>query len=840
MAKLVWGATGQRKFEVGVDRGVLYPNDGPGVPWNGLISVSEKIVGGGATPYYVNGYKYLNDTAPEDFEASIEAYTYPDEFAEIDGTAFDGNGLAFGLQPRQEFSLSYRTLLGDDVNGTSLGYRIHLVYNALASPTEKNHQTQDSNVDPLTFSWDLTTRPVSVSGRRASAHYYIDSTKTAPGLLSYVEGYLYGADGIEPRIPSMMQLASLFEFWKFTSALNFVGKISADRATLTNLATNPSFESLSGSVVTVQTNLATNPSFQNPGAAITVRSNLCTNPNPKTTARYSGVALSSVAAQWDATRFAVRSTADGSATPYVFSAPSDTSLVAGDKIAIRVKTRATRPYRIQAHTNNGNYYFPEGLITVDGTSPLTWRESVILLTLDRAVSTTDLFNVAMVSTAGAGTSGDIFEMGDVLIEKAPVALAYFDGDTTNAGDFIYIWNGTAPSSSQKQGTGITQYPTPASVAYAVQSSDWSAFGGKSLRLISTYSARGSAYTEIASVGNPRGLEAGKTYTLGVTHRRAEKYPTGGAAATVVLTGTTGGTNNVTYTFPNEVGEQRAKLVFTVPSSGNWYLRLYNNGMMGDPDVWFDALSIYEGNVSNAYYDGNTPNVGDFSTSWTGTPDDSTTIKTGLAIAGVLAYPTLAAVIQSTEWSASGPSSARIIPTSTSRDTFMPLPADALKAGGTYTMRIRGRLTAAQTSPGGTARRFYLNDGSAKYSPSAPNVAGDFEIVWTVTLDNDAAILRFYNGAAIGDSEMWVDALAIYEGTEAYPYFDGGLASYAYHDQILTPYWFDDPATSVSVVSYFKNLPSRSAIGDSVLIDDSLYIVDTSGIWQLAGPISSPL
>lgn len=209
--RLKWGAVGERYFEVGVDRGVLYVDTLDGVPWNGLVSVSESPSGGEAEPYYVDGVKFLNYFNSEEFEATVEAYTYPDEFALCDGTASISNGLFATQQKRKPFGLSYRTKIGNDVDGLDHAYKIHLVYNAKVAPSERSNQSVAETVDPDNFSWAITTTPVFFRDHRPTAHFVIDSRDTTNNLLRKIEDILYGNDDQEPRLPGIAELIYIFE-----------------------------------------------------------------------------------------------------------------------------------------------------------------------------------------------------------------------------------------------------------------------------------------------------------------------------------------------------------------------------------------------------------------------------------------------------------------------------------------------------------------------------------------------------------------------------------------------------------------------------------------------------
>jgi hypothetical protein len=214
MSKLVWDKTGERYYETGVNQGVLYPQaeDGTypkGVAWNGLISVTESPSGAEATPLYADNIKYLNLMSAEEFGATIEAYTYPDEFAQCDGSAEIAPGVMIGQQNRKVFGLSYKTVLGNDADGNDYGYKLHLIYGALAAPSEKGYSTINDSPEAITFSWEVTTNPVPVTGFKPTASITIDSTKIDAAKLAALEEILYGKDpttpedddGVDPRLP---------------------------------------------------------------------------------------------------------------------------------------------------------------------------------------------------------------------------------------------------------------------------------------------------------------------------------------------------------------------------------------------------------------------------------------------------------------------------------------------------------------------------------------------------------------------------------------------------------------------------------------------------------------
>lgn len=210
MPRLTWSAVGERFYETGVDRGVLYVNGIYGVAWTGLTSVAESPSGGEARPYYIDGVKFLNISSAEEFEATINAFYRPLEFGPCDGTASIQNGLFVTQQPRKSFGLSYRTKLGNDVDGSDHAYKIHLVYNALAAPSERSNNTLGDSADPSVFSWAITTLPPSITGFKPTAHLVIDSRSTDPSVLSNVEDILYGNEANTAHLPSPDELIAIF------------------------------------------------------------------------------------------------------------------------------------------------------------------------------------------------------------------------------------------------------------------------------------------------------------------------------------------------------------------------------------------------------------------------------------------------------------------------------------------------------------------------------------------------------------------------------------------------------------------------------------------------------
>lgn len=214
MAKIVWDESGKRTYETGVRKGVLYLQDTQGaytkgVAWNGLTAVTESPSGAEPTALYADDIKYLELFSAEEFGATIEAYTYPAEFEKCDGSASLGTGVTIGQQDRATFGLCYRTVLGNDVKGSEFGYKLHLIYGAKAKPSEKGYQTINDSPEAITFSWEISTTPVNVSGFKPTACVTIDSTKIDPDKLTQIETLLYGDVSSEAKLPLPDEIAGI-------------------------------------------------------------------------------------------------------------------------------------------------------------------------------------------------------------------------------------------------------------------------------------------------------------------------------------------------------------------------------------------------------------------------------------------------------------------------------------------------------------------------------------------------------------------------------------------------------------------------------------------------------
>ena len=212
--KLVWDNVGERFYETGVKNCALYlqNTDGSypkGVAWNGISAINESPSGAEASPIYADDTKYLNLISNEELSASIEAYTYPDEFAECDGSAEIATGITIGQQPRKAFGLAYKTTLGNDIAGNEYGYKLHLLYGCKAAPSEKAYSTINDSPEAITFSWEISTTPVNVKGFKPTSNLTIDSSKVAPEKLAALEAVLFGSESAEARLPLPDEIITL-------------------------------------------------------------------------------------------------------------------------------------------------------------------------------------------------------------------------------------------------------------------------------------------------------------------------------------------------------------------------------------------------------------------------------------------------------------------------------------------------------------------------------------------------------------------------------------------------------------------------------------------------------
>jgi len=212
MTTLVWDDVGDKLYESGVERGVLYLTDGTGIAWNGLIKVEERFTGAQVTPFYWDGVKYNEIVSVSDFSALVRAYTYPDEFLEFEGIQEIDNGLFAGSQPFKSFGLSYRTRIGNDLD-SQLGYKIHILAHLNAIPSNISYETNNPDINGIEFEWTVTAIPSRIPGYRPTAHLIFDTTKSSEEFITELEAILYGDEVMEAHLPSFESLVGLAESW---------------------------------------------------------------------------------------------------------------------------------------------------------------------------------------------------------------------------------------------------------------------------------------------------------------------------------------------------------------------------------------------------------------------------------------------------------------------------------------------------------------------------------------------------------------------------------------------------------------------------------------------------
>jgi hypothetical protein len=810
MTQLTWDAVGQRYFEAGVDRGVLYPVGKPGVAWNGLTNVTENPGGGDPTPYYIDGLKYVNVPTAEEFRAKLEAYTYPDEFALCDGTSYEGDGLSFGLQGRQQFGLSYRTRMGNDILGQEFGYKIHLIYNALASPSQRNNSTVGDSVDVGTFSWDLTALPIPFPGRRPTAHITIDSTKTNPALLKILEVYLYGSTNVAPRQLTPMQLSLLFSKWKSLGlTVNFLGIGQGTSQFVVNYAPQPSFES-SGTTVEVRRNFYKNPQFETLGATFGVRRNLVLNGDVSvnTSNWVSGAALTrqQVGGKW---------WMNAPVGTYTYA----TSVgVVGRFYAMSFRVRGPVGATIEM-TSTDNQVGDVGqkstvVIPASG-------EIVVKMPSARAVSGTNL-HFGLVPTVSG------FMLTDMLMEEVAgigdtPAGAFFNGNTPNTTDVSHVWDGVANASSTLQyGNSpkglLTGYDGG---SYVISSTLWKESGARSVRIMPR---RPASYMYMWAVAD-LGLTVGKKYTVVVTQRQdAVQTGTLDASARSIYWQQNGVKSNV-VTGPNAIGQRVLRTTFTVGQEG---LIVFFNGSANE-DMWYDSLTIVEGEYYGYQFDGSTPVIGDFTHSWVGAAQDSASIMTAPGVLGITSGFAEGQAILSSEWSSSGTKSLRITKKASALTwsgvyNRVSAPLVSLIKGATYTVSAKVRITKVQAAPYAIARQMRIETTVPINSPQAPNAVGVYQIDWTfVAAETGNFVLQFWNGGGITDDDVWWDSYIFVEGATPVAYFDGSSSPFLYQNQIVSATWAGTANNSTSSFKYFPGLPLTANPGDGYIIDENLLV-----------------
>lgn len=601
MTELNWREPGDNLFELGVDRGVLYIDGMDGVPWLGLTAVREAPIGGEPRPYYVDGYKYLNISSFEEYAATIDAFSAPPEFGVCDGLAQVQKGLFFDQQPRKSFGFSYRTLVGNDLEGSDYGYKIHLVYNALASPSPRERTTMGDTVDPMGLAWSFATKPVRISGFRQTAHVVIDSTTANPIHVAAVENILYGTEELAPRLLTPQELMTIFE-WDVPNTqipVSFTGAKSPTIAQTKNLKYNSSFEDY------------------DPFNMVEVARNYHRNPRAQTVDGYSSV--------FDLPDFTIDTTTEAAAesgrcvrvfwtNTGVVGAPSRDSGYFGINMGVGsvdtpdMETETTYTVAWRSRLSGSRTLTPPSVKV--GTGVIIEARSH---DANMVVPSNNEFTRWVTFTTS--TSTDPIVIGDTILNKVAGDAqliwdvdiypgAYrpdrvpFSGDTADVGDFQYDWVGTANlSPSTKSGrSGVSSART--GDGGVIQSGEWALTGTKSARIVQNLGQYSSAYYDIP-------------------HEETEPF-----SATVLATGRIDQTGLLTETdyrrcialedssteaFPNIPGAYTQRITAMVDPGSFLQVALLGDY---DKDVWWDDVLIVinespEYPYSGPYFDGTT-------------------------------------------------------------------------------------------------------------------------------------------------------------------------------------------------------------------------------------------
>lgn len=442
MTRLTWGAPGERRFETGVDRGVLY-FDNTAHAWNGLISVEESPQGGSAQGYYYDGVKYASLIGPEEFQASVTAVTVPEVFDEIDGRKAIAPGFYAGEQPRRAFDFIYRSKIGSDTKGVDAGYKIHIIYNALAEATSKTYTTMSDQTAPMEVSWTLTTMPPKAAGYKPTAHFVIDATKMEQSLVSVLEGILYGGEGVTPRLPQPQELLNMFGSWISIEPdlpIVFLGKKVRTIKLVENMIANPTFSRVNPTSTSNQVE----------------RTNLFTNPTAMD------------GEQWTASN-GVGSTHSGSGLPYGLpdtfrrvtansSSPTGFYSVVGTSVMLPGKTytisryvrsSSRRTIRIGCDFSKNGVPLPTQSGEPVTLMPGVWTRAHGVVTVPIGATAANPVGYAGLVSGYPGGAGDTIDQTGQLIELGNQLYPYFDGTNCALYGASVSWLGALRKSQSK-------------------------------------------------------------------------------------------------------------------------------------------------------------------------------------------------------------------------------------------------------------------------------------------------------------------------------------------------------------------------------------------------------
>jgi len=809
--KLAWDISGTRVYEAGADRGVLYLSGKPGVPWNGLVSVSESKSGGDPRPYYVDGVKYLNIASAEEYQATITALSAPDEFMACNGSSMVLNGLFADQQHRNPFGFTYRSKMGNDTFGIDYGYKIHLVYNALAAPSSRAYKTLTATPEAMEKSWDITTVPEYLSGFRPTAHFIVDSTKSDPIVLGYLESILYGTTQLDPRLPTPTELKNLFGYVStrpVPQPINIIGQITTASQKITNLITNPDFET-AGATTVVWQNLLTNPDFETAGSAVVVRTNRFPNPQnagtavsgraPNNNAYSLGSPTGSYTMSSGIQYMTVTAMAAGVGTERFGIAVTAYSLgsllPSGSQISITMDTyigalpagvRARLYVDVQDSTNGNatraNYsgYFDSssgrfgGTVTTNGTADTVrfyvWIEN-------------NNASAAFSGTATVGFTNTLVEVGP------PTPLGYFDGGNQPSVRENLVLNPVPPSgstptswTSNRPANGTITAPATGEVLYTITT------GGTGLTEgIVAQGIRGdgggyySARIEVKAEGSLIGRTAGSAQiwngamSLGtannITYTGA--WQTIEILSTVPLTSGGGGLSIYCYipgALTGDILRLRNPIIQKVSGVGVAASPFFYSGSVKQGFTY--GLKTVLGSSAHAEFDADLP------VRWQGTVGNSLSELYGTAPAGYTGSTSgRFAIIQSVRYTKFGTKSARCIPLpGATGDEYIQfdIPAGTGRTNG-GTVLVSRYQEAAITIPGGSFAARALRPvvyTPETIAPGLVNGPGWQDMRMTYPTLTSVYQLRLYHGGLYGSGDVWYDMAALIPGVYNGSYFDG--------------------------------------------------------------------
>lgn len=607
MAKIVWNSIGQRFYETGLDQGVLYVDDLAGIPWNGLVNLDETPTGGTPTPYYLDGKKILNIASQEEFEGSIQAFGHPELFNLCKGHVQIGSGLFVTQQKKKTFGLAYRTKIGNDLDLDEHGYKLHLLYDLLASENEVTNSSVNSGVSPVIKSWNLVNKPKQFNSKKIS-HLVLDSTSIDTGLLSVYEGLLYGSVGIEPRLPSPAEMLSIFEMWNdledILYDLNFKGQLDSDITEIVNLLPYSTMDG-SGTVIEVYRNIILDP------LAV---SNSSTYHGSAVAGTYSTIT------SWSGHSTALRHTRTGSGTLRASFRTGATILASTSYYCfIRVQLSAATNLRFalrqsDASGTNAVEYVTGSLAA--GTHDLGF----ILTTGASFVAASD---AGLVLLTGGGTIGDTIDLVDAMMVASTVTLPFFCGGITSPdSDMTSSWVGTAnqtasvltgimPPGISRSGTSVapirsTQmpgYPVSLRVINVRQS------GSNHARILTDVDGSGKTFTGKLFRYSPVTVNPQSSTVLRQGSGSLTPY------VTIINTGSFSGIQEKTGNGTAPISADSEIVYFQLPGPTTMGL-----------SIWYAIPMLIEGLYSGPLFNGDTApfiyNYQEMIPEWIGTPDAS--------------------------------------------------------------------------------------------------------------------------------------------------------------------------------------------------------------------------